>query len=104
MTFEEKHIWYDFLKKLPIQVKRQKCIGNYIVDFYIPSKKVVIEIDGSQHYESDYIEKDKIRDSVLSDLGILVYRYSNSDINSKFNSVCFDILSKIGLTFDELKA
>ncbi|MBQ7353453.1 MAG: endonuclease domain-containing protein [Clostridia bacterium] len=102
MTPEEKHIWYDFLKNLPCQVKRQKCICNYIVDFYIPSKKTVIEIDGSQHYEADNLKKDKIRDSELMDLGISVLRYTNDDVNSKFNSVCFDILTKLELIFEDL--
>ena len=49
MTAEERHLWYDFLKKLPIPVKRQKNIENYILDFYIPSAKLAIEIDGRQH-------------------------------------------------------
>lgn len=46
MTPEEKHLWYDFLKKLPVPVKRQYNIKNYIVDFYIPRFKTVIEVDG----------------------------------------------------------
>ena len=46
MTPEEKHLWYDFLKRLPVTVNRQKNIGNYIVDFYISSACIVIEIDG----------------------------------------------------------
>ena len=49
MTDEEKHLWYDFLKKLPFTVNRQKNIRNYIVDFYIHSKGIVIELDGPQH-------------------------------------------------------
>ena len=49
MTPEEKNLWYKFLKRLPITVKRQHQIENYIVDFYIPEKKIVIELDGSQH-------------------------------------------------------
>jgi len=51
MTKEERHLWYDFLKTLPLTVNRQKVIGNYIVDFYIASSKIVIELDGSQHYK-----------------------------------------------------
>ena len=47
MTKEERHLWYDFLKKLPITIQRQKVIGQYIVDFYCASAKLVIEIDGS---------------------------------------------------------
>ena len=51
MTKEERHLWYDCLKLLPVTVHRQKILGNYIVDFYIASAKMVIELDGSQHYE-----------------------------------------------------
>ncbi|MBQ5583241.1 MAG: DUF559 domain-containing protein, partial [Ruminiclostridium sp.] len=51
MTKEERRLWYDFLKGLPVTVHRQKVIGPYIVDFYIASSKTVIELDGSQHYE-----------------------------------------------------
>ena len=50
MTKEEKHLWYDFLKKLPITVNRQRKMGSYIADFYIAKCKLVIELDGSQHY------------------------------------------------------
>ena len=51
MTKDERHLWYDFLKTLPITANRQKVLGNYIVDFYIAAAKLVIELDGSQHYE-----------------------------------------------------
>ena len=47
MTPEERHLWYDFLKSLPVPIKRQKIIGHYIVDFYCPAEKLVIELDGS---------------------------------------------------------
>ena len=53
MTKEEKHLWYDFLKDLPITVNRQKVIGNYIVDFYCYKAKLVVELDGSQLYEKE---------------------------------------------------
>ena len=65
MTPEEKHLWYDFLKRLPITVNRQKNIGNYIVDFYIASKGIVIEIDGEQHGFEENREADKVRDKDL---------------------------------------
>ena len=51
MTKEERHLWYDFLKPLPFTFHRQKVIGSYIVDFYCAKAKLVIELDGSQHYE-----------------------------------------------------
>ena len=95
MTKEERHLWYDFLKKLPITVKRQKVIGNYIVDFYVASCKLVIEIDGSQHYEEKGIKDDAERDKYLNELGIKVIRYSNLDVNKRFESVCQDILNNI---------
>jgi len=95
MTKEERHLWYDFLKPLPITVNRQKVFGNYIVDFYIASSKIVIEIDGSQHYEDSGIENDVIRDAFLNNLGIKVLRYSNLDINQRFENVCEDILNEI---------
>ena len=95
MTKEERHLWYDFLKTLPITVNRQKVIGNYIVDFYIASAKIVIELDGSQYYEEKGIENDAKRDEYLNSLGIKVLRYSNLDVNQRFESVCEDILNNI---------
>ncbi len=91
MTKEERHLWYDFLKYLPITVNRQKVIGNYIVDFYIAQAKIVIELDGTQHYSNKGIDDDKIRDEFLNNLGITVLRYSNSDVNKHFEKVCQDI-------------
>ena len=95
MTPEERHLWYDFLKTLPITIKRQKVIGNYIVDFYCASAKIIIELDGSQHYEDKGIQKDTKRDLFLKNNGYLVLRYSNLEINSNFNSVCEDIYQHI---------
>lgn len=95
MTKEERHLWYDFLKKLPITIKRQKIVGNYILDFYCASKKVAIELDGSQHYRAEGLEYDKDRDQFLEDFGIKVLRYSNYDVNIKFDAVCEDIKKKL---------
>lgn len=95
MTKEERHLWYDFLKTLPVTVNRQKVIGRYIVDFYIASSKIVIELDGSGHYEDSGIKNDAKRDEFLNSLGIKVLRYSNLDINQKFGNVCHDILNNI---------
>ena len=91
MTKEEKHLWYDFLKALPVTVKRQKIIGNYIVDFYIASKKIIIELDGSQHFEEKNKRCDTVRDKALINLGFTVLRYSNYDVNTNFDGVCEDI-------------
>jgi very-short-patch-repair endonuclease len=103
MTPEEKQIWYNFLKRLPYTVNRQKVIGNYIVDFYIAEKRTVIEIDGVQHKTKENEEKDKQRDAELNDLDIKVLRYTNKAVNTVFNKVCDDILMKLGLTVNELK-
>ncbi len=97
MTKEERRLWYDFLKQLPLTVNRQKVIGRYIVDFYCASAKLVIELDGSQHYESEGTASDWERDYALNQLGITVVRYSNSDINRNFDGVCADLLRRLGI-------
>ena len=102
MTKEEKHLWYDFLKKLPIQVKRQKNIENYILDFYIPTHKTAIEIDGIQHTSEEGRIQDEKRDMVLSSYGIKVLRFKNTDINNNFLSVADEILNVLGIDYDEL--
>ena len=92
MTPEEKQLWYQVLKPLPVTFKRQKVFGNYIVDFYCASKNTVIEIDGSQHFEKIGKAEDEVRDKYLNRLGLKVLRYSNYEINTAFDSVCEDIL------------
>ena len=95
MTDEEKHLWYDFLKNLPVTVNRQKNIGNYIVDFLISSSNLVIELDGSQHWNEENKENDKKRDEYLKKTELTVLRYSNKEINENFDGVCADILKHI---------
>ncbi len=97
MTKEERRLWYDFLKQVPITVNRQKVIGHYIVDFYCASAKLVIELDGSQHYETEGTAADQERDHALNQLGITVVRYSNRDINRNFDGVCADLLRRLEL-------
>ncbi|MBQ5800920.1 MAG: DUF559 domain-containing protein [Clostridia bacterium] len=103
MTPEEKHLWYDFLKFLPITVHRQHNIESYIVDFYIASKRVVIELDGIQHNTEENKKADEKRDRALAKWGIKVLRYSNKAINSNFQGVMQDVLDNLGLTFNDLK-
>ena len=103
MTKEEKKIWYDFLKKIPFTVHRQKTIGNYILDFYIANKKVAIEIDGIQHQTEEAKKADIQRDKDFENIGITVLRYSNKDVNSNFNAVCEDILKNLNLKAKDLK-
>ena len=103
MTDEEKKLWYQFLKLLPMTVNRQKNIGNFIVDFYICSKNTVIEIDGRQHYTAQHKAADAKRDAELASLGLKVLRYSNNTIRDDFRVVCESILRHLGLTWDDLK-
>ena len=103
MTREEKHLWYDFLKRIPYNVKRQHNIEDFIVDFYIAEKKIVIEVDGIQHSSNRHKEADAQRDSLLSTWGITVLRYSNNSIRNNFNGVAADILKNLGLEFSDLK-
>ena len=95
MTKEERHLWYDFLNPLPLMVHRQKVIGKYIVDFYIAEAKLVIELDGSQHFDPAGQKADQVRDAYLNSIGLTVLRYSNSDIHFRFQDVCRDILNKL---------
>ena len=103
MTPEERHLWYDFLAKLPIVVKRQYVVGNYILDFFVPSKKIAIELDGSQHYEPEARAADALRDAELMRYGVRVLRYTNIDVKKRFEGVASDILKNIGLEFSDLK-
>lgn len=98
MTKEERHLWYDFLKGLPVMVHRQKVIGSYIVDFYIASANLVIEVDGSQHYEPENQIADEKRDAYLKSLGLTVLRIPNNEINQNFTGVCEEIWRGLALT------
>ena len=87
-TPQENHLWYDFLRSYPLKFQRQKVIGNYIADFYCDKAKIVIEIDGSQHYEDLNKEYDAERTRALEQFGLKVLRFSNYDINVSFDEVC----------------
>jgi len=88
MTQEERKIWYLFLKNHNQRFLRQKAIENYIVDFYCPNKKIIIELDGSQHYTTEGLEYDKIRTDLLKTYNLKVIRFSNLEINKQFKEVC----------------
>ena len=103
MTPEEKHLWYDFLKFLPMIVKRQYVVENYILDFFIPSKNIAIELDGSQHYEPEAKENDKARTENLFNLGISVIRYTNFEVSKNFDGVVKDLMKLLDLDYKDLK-
>ncbi len=88
MTYEERKLWYNFLRQYDVRFLRQKVINNYIVDFYCSCAALIIEIDGSQHYDDEVLLKDKLRDKDLENLGYMVLRFTNLDIKYNFEGVC----------------
>ena len=88
MTKQEKHLWYDFLRTAEFQFHRQRVIDNFVVDFSCTQAKLVIEIDGWQHFEDEMAKKDAIRDKHLSELGYRILRFTNKDIDEGFLRVC----------------
>ena len=88
MTKEERHLWYDFLRDYPVRFLRQKVIDNYIVDFYCHEAKLIIELDGSQHYHEKEQIKDQIRTENLEQRNLIVIRIPNNAINQNFRGVC----------------
>ena len=88
MTKEERHLWYDFLRSCPVRFSRQKVLGKYIADFYSAEAKLVIELDGSQHYDADEMRKDAERTVFLESYGLTVIRIPNNEITGNFRGVC----------------
>ena len=103
MTKEEKRLWYDYLREYPIRFIRQKVIGQYIVDFYCAKAKLVIELDGSQHYDDKGIEKDALRTEFLEQYGLKVIRISNLDITKNFEGVCIFIDNEVKQSLSQLR-
>ena len=91
MTKEERHLWYDFLKTYPVQFRRQYSIGLYYADFYCYQAKLVVELDGSQHYMEQGQEYDRRRTAFLESQGLMVLRFSNLDVLKRFVGVCEQI-------------
>ncbi len=87
-TDEENKLWYEFLRTYPIRFNRQRIIGNYIVDFYCAKAKIVVELDGSQHYDTKGIKSDTERTKFLENNGLKVIRFSNLDVKENFYEVC----------------
>ena len=88
MTKEERHLWYDFLRDYPVRFMRQRPIGRYIADFYCAKAMLVIELDGSQHFEESGLQKDEKRNADLAEAGIKVIHIPNNEINRNFSGVC----------------
>ena len=88
MTRQERHLWYDFLRHYPVKFYKQRIIDNYIADFYCHAARLVIEIDGSQHYTTSGKVYDELRTERIEWYGLQVLRFSNRDVDENFESVC----------------
>ena len=97
MTKEERILWFDCLKEYPLRIRRQVIKGNYIVDFCCEKAKLIIELDGSQHYSPEEQIKDQIRTGYLEALGYKVLRFSNLEVHTYFKAVTDTIDREIRL-------
>ena len=92
MTPQERHLWYDCLRYCTPRFRRQEMIGSYIVDFFCYDAKLVIELDGSQHYDPEKLSYDDARTTYLHSLGLRILRFSNLDVDKNFGGVCEAVL------------
>ena len=103
MTKEERHLWYDFLRSHPVRFSRQKVLGKCIADFYSAEAKLVIELDGSQHYEEKNKEKDTERTAFLEGYGLTVIRIPNNEVSRNFRGVCEYIDTAVRQSLSQLR-
>ena len=101
MTPWERKLWYCFLRKYPVRFQRQKCIDDFIVDFYCFRAKLVVELDGSGHYDPATMEKDKKRTEILEKYGLKVIRFTNLDVDRNFYGVCTVIDQEVKVKVQE---
>ena len=102
-TPQEKHLWCDFLSKYEVRFQRQKAIDNFIADFYCHKAKLIIEIDGSQHYTEDGRQKDEFRTEILEGYDLRVIRFTNRQINTNFRGVCEYIDAAVKASLRQLR-
>ena len=102
MTPQERKLWYSFLKSYPVKIYKQRVIEFFIVDFYCASAKLVIELDGSQHYTEQGRAYDEERSSVIEQYGIEVLRFSNREVDREFTAVCEHIDERVRCRCAEL--
>ena len=95
MTRQEKHLWYDFLRDYPVKWYRQRSVDRFIVDFFCFKARLVIELDGSQHYTEDGMEYDSIRTDILEKYNLEVLRFTNLEVDENFRGVCETIDGKV---------
>ena len=100
MTRHEKYLWYDFLHSYPIKFYKQRPICGYIVDFYCSRARLIIELDGSQHYTEEGLEYDEIRSDILRENDLSVLRLTNPQIDENFKEVCTMIDDRVKKRLD----
>ena len=88
MTKEERRLWYDYLCGYPVRFSKQKVLGKYIADFYCAKARLVIELDGSQHFDNANIRKDDERTAFIERYGLRVIRIPNNEVSQNFSGVC----------------
>ena len=88
MTKEERRLWYDFLRSYPVRFLRQKVVDDFVVDFYCHEARLIIELDGSGHYEPKALLRDKIRTEKIESRNLKVVRIPNNEVNNNFSGVC----------------
>ena len=103
MTKEDRHLWYDFLRTYPVRFSRQKVLVKYIAGFYSAEAKLVIELDGSQHYEDSNMEKDAERTAFLEEYGLIVLRIPNNEVRKNFRGMCAYIDSSVKQSLSQLR-
>ena len=103
MTPQERKLWFDFLRDYPIKIYKQRVIEFFIVDFYCAEAKLVIELDGSQHYENRNIKKDADRTAFLEGYGLRVIRIPNNDVGRNFCGVCEYIDAAVKQSLSQLR-
>ncbi len=95
LTPQERHLWYDFLRHYPVKVYKQRIIDSFIADFYCASARLVIEVDGSQHFTPEGLLRDAARTEIIERYNLLVVRYTNHEIDTQFEAVCNQIMHLI---------
>jgi very-short-patch-repair endonuclease len=97
MTDAERLLWSKLrMKQLNnLMFSRQKPLGDYIADFYCHQAKMVIEVDGGQHYSADSMEYDRIRDEFIKNMGLTILRFTNTDVMNNIERVVEVIESKL---------
>ena len=103
MTPQERKLWYSFLKTYPVKIYKQRVIEFFIVDFYCAAARLVIELDGSQHYTEQGKQYDLERSAVMEQYGVEVLRFSNLEIDREFQAACTRIDERIRCRIAELR-